>query len=69
MCRKPVRVWSKWDGNEGHFILEAGTICRPYLASHGSRVTQNSYVALPTHGSQTVKSVIEIVPQRRALYY
>jgi hypothetical protein len=44
---RPVQGWSKSGSNEGHFILKAKRVFRPYLASHCSRLTQTSQAALP----------------------
>jgi hypothetical protein len=47
--------------NEGYFTLEAGSVFRPYLASHCKGVTDTAYVALFTQGLQTVQVCSNLV--------
>jgi hypothetical protein len=50
-----VHVWSNSVSNEGHITLGTETVSRPCLASHFSRVTQTSHLALRADVVDTVQ--------------
>jgi hypothetical protein len=45
----------KWDGNEGHFTIEAETVFRPYHPTHWFGVTEKRHMELPAHALQAVQ--------------
>jgi hypothetical protein len=54
-----VQVSLKSVSNEGHFILQAHVVFRPYLASHIIMVTEALHMALPARATSSA-SFIEI---------